>query len=142
MSLGLSEVIDRVFIPIEKIQGLFVGELYQRGKLPLTVEFMPQGSERLHRGLIRLKKVVVRQTVVATTRDTDCDNILTFPSTLDVSVYAPVDAENGNATYESLCSILNANVNLEEVRKQIDKGMEVSIETFEDLTSHISFEIM
>jgi hypothetical protein len=114
---------------IEKTKdAVFIAEVFHRFSLPLTVQFIPQAntSVQLARGLIHLKEVIVKQTVVATSRDVDCTSILTFPGALDVTVIAPQETTLAHPEYRKLCENLNMKVNLKKVEETIEKDEEVS----------------
>ena len=108
-------------------EGVFMAEVDHRFSLPLTVEFIPQpsSSAHLHRGLINLRKNIIKQTVVATSRDEDCKCVLTFPGTLDVTVIAPDEETLASAEYRSMCENPNIHVNFEKIKERIDRDDEI-----------------
>ena len=110
-------------------EGVFMAEVDHRFSLPLTIEFVPQASSsvRLHRGLINLRKNIMKQTVVATSRDEDCKCVLTFPGTLDVTVIPPDEETLASAEYRSMCENPNIHVNFEKIKERIDRDDEVII---------------
>ncbi len=113
---------------IEKCKDpVFMAEVYDRFKLPLTVQFLPQTSSAVHvkRGLIHLKKVIVKQTVIATPRDVACQSILTFPSTLEVTVFPPEEKILASPKYRRMCENPNIHVNLKKVEETIEKDDQV-----------------
>jgi hypothetical protein len=110
-------------------EGAFLAEVHQNHPLPLTVEFEPQTSSsvHLHRGLIDLRKVIVKQTVMATSRDEECKSVLTFPRDLDVTVIPPDEKTLQSAEYRSLCENPNIHVDFDKVKESIEKDEEVIV---------------
>lgn len=130
VTLGLDQLNGLIVIENYK-DSVFIAEIRGKFSPPFTVQFIEQSSssEYLPRGMIRIKKIVLKQTVIATSRDVDSKSILTFPSTLDVTVFAPFEATGSHPQYRSLCESINKKMDLTKVKKNIESNEGVSSNT-------------
>ena len=101
-------------------EAMFIADVSNHFKLPFRAKFIPsENGSDLPRGLIHLQEIVNKKIVVATSREMDCQSILTFPDTLGVTVF-PLKAE-----YRKLCENLNGNLDIEEIGNTIEKDDKV-----------------
>ncbi|XP_028407265.1 uncharacterized protein LOC114529891 isoform X2 [Dendronephthya gigantea] len=123
VTLGLDQLSELIVTEKHK-DTVFIAEAHDKFSLPFTVQFIKQSSSSgyLPRGLIRVRKIVLKQTVIATSRDVESQSILTFPSTLDVTVFAPLEATGSHSQYRSLCEDINSKMNLTKVKENIAKN--------------------
>lgn len=128
VALSLRQLEDvKVFEKTE--EPVFMAEVRCRFTLPLTVQFAEQVSSAVHltRGLIDVEKVIVRQTVIATSRDEGCNFVLTFLDSLDVTVIPLQESTLTSPEYDILCKNLSLNLNLSKVEESIEKDDVVSM---------------
>jgi hypothetical protein len=69
--------------------------------------------------------VIVKQTVIATPQNIACESILTFPSTLEVTVFLPEEKILANPQYRRMCENPNIHVNVKKVEGKIENDDEV-----------------
>ena len=131
-----------VALGLNQLNGLIVTENYKEAIIvaeisakkitpPFNVQFIEResSSEYLPKSVIRIKKIVSKQTVIATSRDGDSQSILTFPSTIDVTVLAPQEASGSHPGYRNLCETMNREMNLKKVKETMDNYAGVSFIT-------------
>ena len=107
---------------------LFMLEAHQRFSLPFDVQFVQKSNSSAHlpRGIIRLKRIAVRQTIIATSPSEYSKSVLTFPSTLGVTVTPPEDAMLSSPGYKNLCENLKiGGGDLTKVEETIENDNEV-----------------
>ena len=103
---------------------LFIAEVNDRFKLPVTVQFLSSQSH-FTRSIIHLQEIANKKVIVATSRDEGCQSVLTFHDTLDVTVIPPKETTLANPEYRKLCENLNVDINIEEIENTIEKDDQV-----------------
>ena len=118
--------LKKVTINDKSDEAMFIAEVNNRFKLPFTVKFIPSESNSyLPRDVIHWQEIVDKKFIVATSRESDCQSILTFPDTLDVTVFPLKDTTLANPECRKLCENLNVNHDVEEIGNSIEKDDKV-----------------
>lgn len=126
VTLSLSQLADVIITEVHK--DLFLAEVPETVGLPFQVEFKPSEVHSLSplvRGMITLQEAISKKTILATSRDKKDGPLLTFPSTLDVTVFAPMQAIEDDVLYKSLCNRLSRAINVDMAIASFEKMEEV-----------------
>ncbi|XP_046857853.1 uncharacterized protein LOC124451274 isoform X2 [Xenia sp. Carnegie-2017] len=112
------------------IDSFVLADVHHQFKLPLTVRFVQYNKLP---GLIHFKEIVSRKTVVASLGNKEYESLLTFPSTLNITVCPPTLNILHHPEYQKHVHGVSKEVHVESVHEEL-KDSEM-YETIEELNT-------